>query len=293
MIARSHTFYVGLMVLVCLMWSISGIVTRTLERAERFEVTFWRSLFAAITVLVILLVQQRGRVVASIRSLGLPGVASSIMWSIMFTCFMLALTMTSTAKAFVVNALYPVFAALLGWLVLSVRPPGRTWIAMLIAVAGVVYMVWGGLDEGGTLGMIVALGVPVGGAVNVVLMRKYGKTVDLIPAVFVGAVLSALYTLPWALPFNATTYDIAALATLGVFQLGIPCALMVIVGRHLPPAEVALISLLEAVLAPLWTWIGVNEVPGRATLIGGAIALSAIFVNELVSYLQSRRSRPT
>ena len=210
------------------------------------------------------------------------------MWSMMFTCFMLALTQTSTANAFVANSLYPLFAALLGWFVLGTKPPTRTWLAMVAAVGGLTYMVWTSLGEG-MLGTLIALGVPIGGAINVVLMRKFGKSVDLIPAVCVGAVLSALYMLPLSLPFKATGYDIGALALLGVMQLGIPCALMVTAGKHLPPAEIALLSLLETILAPLWTWLGVNEIPTRATLIGGSIALAAIAVNETLAWIESKQ----
>jgi drug/metabolite transporter (DMT)-like permease len=285
---RSHAFYVGLMVLICFMWSISGIVTRTLQKAQTFEVTFWRSLFAAMTVFIILMFQKKGGAIQSVRALGKPGLLSSLMWSMMFTCFMLALTQTSTANAFVANSLYPLFAALLGWLFLGAMPPTRTWLAMIAAVGGLTYMVWAGLGDG-MLGTFIALGVPIGGAINVVLMRKFGKSVDLIPAVCVGAVLSALYMLPLSVPFKATSYDIGALALLGVVQLGIPCALMVIAGKHLPPAEMALLSLLETILAPLWTWLGVNEIPTQATLIGGGIALAAIAANETLAWRESKQ----
>ncbi len=288
--ARSHAFYVWLMVAICFLWSISGIVTRTLEKAQTFEVTFWRSLFAAITVFIILMFQNNGvpGALTKLRALGKPGLLSSVMWSMMFTCFMLALTQTSTANAFVANSLYPLFAALLGWLVLGTMPPTRTWLAMAAAVGGLTYMVWAGLGEG-MLGTFIALGVPIGGAINVVLMRKFGKSVDLIPAVCVGAVLSALYMLPFSFPFKATPYDVGALALLGVVQLGIPCALMVIAGKHLPPAEMALLSLLETLLAPLWTWLGVNEIPSQATLIGGGIALAAIALNETLAWMESKQ----
>lgn len=279
------------MVLVCLLWSLSGIVTRSLQAAKTFEVTFWRSLFAALTVAVILVLQRGGLrgALAAVRGLRRVGFASSLCWAAMFTCFMLALTQTSTANTFVVNALYPVFAAGLAWVVLGARVPMRTWVAMFAAIAGLVYMVSASLGEG-VLGIFIALGVPIGASINVVLIKRYGAHVDLIPAVLVGALLSALVVLPLSVPFKATGFDVSALALLGVVQLGLPCALMVVVARHLPPAEVALLSLLEAVLAPLWTWIGVNEVPSFATLVGGGIAFAAITVNETLAYLEARKS---
>ena len=58
-----------------------------------------------------------------------------------------------------------------------------------------------------------------------------------------------------------------------MFQLALPCTLLVIASRYLPAAEVALLTLLEAVLGPLWAWLGVGETPGAATLAGGGIVL--------------------
>ena len=81
-----------------------------------------------------------------------------------------------------------------------------------------------------------------------------------------------------------------------MFQLALPCMMLVVASRYLPPAEVALLTLLEAVLGPLWAWIGVGETPGRATLVGGAIVLAAIAGNELIALYgpaKFRRARAT
>ncbi len=269
-----------MMVLCCAMWSMAGIVTRSLEQAQGFEVTFWRSLFAGIFVAVILSIQERGHPFARLRASGWAGIVSGCMWAVMFTCFMLALTRTTVANTLIVNALYPVFAALLAWLVLHERPPARTLWAIAIAITGLAYMVWGGLGDG-LVGMLIALGVPVAAAINVVLLRKVGRSVDLIPAVLIGGIVSAASVWPFVGSVQATSKDIALLAFLGLFQLAIPCAILVVISRHLKAAEVALLSLVEVVLGPIWAWIGVGETPAQATLVGGGIALAAIALNEL------------
>jgi drug/metabolite transporter (DMT)-like permease len=279
-VQRSHSFYVWLMVLCCVLWSVAGVVTRLLERAQGVEITFWRSLFAGLSVAVILSVQERGHPFARLRASGWAGVLSGAMWAVMFTCFMLALARTSVANTLIVNALYPVFAALLGWAVLRERPAQSTLWAIAIAIAGLAYMVWGGLGDG-VVGMLIALGVPVAAAINVVLLRKVGRSVDLIPAVLIGGLLSAAVLWPFVGAVQATPKDIALLAGLGLFQLAIPCAMVVVISRHLKAAEVALLTLLEAVLGPIWAWMGVGETPATATLIGGGIALAAIALNEL------------
>jgi len=95
--------------------------------------------------------------------------------------------------------------------------------------------------------------------------------------------------LPLALPFHATPKDIALLGFLGVFQLALPCILLVMASRTLLAPEIALIGLLEVVLGPIWAWLGAGEVPAGATLSGGAIVLGALLLNEVVGF---RRAPP-
>ena len=77
------------------------------------------------------------------------------------------------------------------------------------------------------------------------------------------------------------------LALLGIFQLGLPCTMYVIASRSLLAPELALLSLLEVLLGPLWAWLGAGEVPGGSALAGGAIVLAALAANELAA-LRSR-----
>ncbi len=278
----THARAVALMVVANVLWSTAGLVARLLESTQSWEVTFWRSLFAAVSMAVILVWARGNEAWATVRASGWPGIVSGLMFCTMFTCFMLAVTRTTVANTLVVNSLYPVFAAILGWVVLGQRLASYTWIAIVAAVGGMVWMFAAGLGDG-LSGTLIAFGVPIAAAVNVVTLRKWGRLVDLAPAVLLGGLFSALLTLPFALPFRATAPDIAWLAGLGMFQLAVPCMMLVVASRHLPPAEVALLTLLEAVLGPLWAWIGVGETPARATLVGGAVVLAAIAGNELIA----------
>ena len=133
-------------------------------------------------------------------------------------------------------------------------------------MAGIVWMFAGGLSiESPTsvLGMLIAFGAPLASAINVVVLKKRGQSVDLIPAVFLGGLISAALMLPLATPFIAQPRDVLLLAVLGFFQLGLPCMLLVIAARHLAATEVALLALLEVLLGPLWAWLGCRRSAGR------------------------------
>ena len=87
--------------------------------------------------------------------------------------------------------------------------------------------------------------------------------------------------LPLIFPIQASGRDVMLLSLLGVFQLGLPCILMIVAARHLSPQETALLALLEVVFGPLWAWLGVGERPAAATLYGGGLILAALVANEL------------
>ena len=294
----AHGRAIILMVIAPTLWSIAGVVTRhlspELQAQGRFEITFWRSVFAAIFVGGFLLVRRD--FVGSLRRSGIAGLMSGAMWAVMFTCFMLALTLTSTANTLIVLAVGPLTTALLARAVLKAPIPPRTWAAIAIAMVGIGAMFADSLRieaRAAVLGMLIAFATPLAAAINVVILKKRGKSVDLIPAVFLGGTISAALVLPFAWPFMADARDIALLVLLGFFQLGLPCTLLVIAVRHLSATEVALLALLEVVLGPLWAWLGAGEVPASSALFGGALVLSALILNELVAARRASSARLT
>ena len=286
----THGRAVALMVLVTLMWSIAGVVTRHLESAQRFEVTFWRSLFTVASLLVILPFFQGRAVFATIRSGGRQFWLSGLCWGVMFTAFMLALTLTTVANVLVTMALGPLMTALLAWVFIGHRIPARTWLAIALAGVGIAWMYGGQMDLSSQLGgTLVALLVPLAGAANWTVVqhsRMHGHNIDLVPAVLVGAVMSALVTLPLAFPFSATPRDIGLLALLGLFQLAIPCTLSVRCAGVLKAPEIALLALLEVIFGIVLAWLGANEVPQASVLSGGLLIVSALALNEWIGWKQ-------
>jgi drug/metabolite transporter (DMT)-like permease len=266
------------MVAAPVLWSTAGVVTRHIERAGAFEQVFWRSLFAFLFVLFVLILKANPW--KAVRSAGWPGIASGVLWAVMFTAFMFALSLTTTANALVVMSVSPLLTAILARVFLSDAVPLRTWIAAGAATVGIAWMFSSSLDQH-FAGMAVAALIPVAAATNVVLLRASAARLDLVPAVMLGGAISCLVVLPFLPGFAATPRDIALLAFLGFFQLGLPCTLLVIASRTLPAPEIALLGLLEVVLGPLWVWLGAGETPAAATLAGGAVVLAALALNEL------------
>ena len=229
----------------------------------------------------------------AVHAAGLPGLISGAMWAVMFTAFLFALSLTSTAKTLVMMSVSPLLTALFARLVLSDPVPARTWLAAIAAAVGIAWMFAseiGGTHAHDVAGMLIALLVPIAAAANVVTLRASAARLDLVPAVMIGAALSCLLALPFVGSFSASARDVALLAFLGLFQLGLPCILLVFASRSLLAPEMALLGLLEVVLGPLWAWLGAGEVPARGTLVGGAVVLAALAANELTA-LKLRAAR--
>lgn len=277
------------MVAVALMWSTAGVVTRHLEFARSFEVTFWRALFTSVTLLVLLPALQGRAVWNKIRTAALPFWLSGLCWSVMFTAYMVALTMTSVGNVLVTMAIGPLVTALVARVTIGHSIAVRTWLAIFVAGAGIAFMFASQVTDGSVAGTLVALCVPLAGAANWTITQHshdQGNDVDLIPAVLVGALISTAVTLPLAWPVKASGHDILLLAGLGIGQLAIPCVLSVMCARVLKAPEMSLLALLEVIFGILLAWVGANEAPTASVLGGGSLVIGALVVNEWLGWRQ-------
>jgi drug/metabolite transporter (DMT)-like permease len=272
------------------LWSMAGVVTRHLEEARSFEVTFWRSFFTVVSLLIILPLWQGKGVWSRMPWRNRYFWLSGVCWSVMFTAFMVALTLTAVANVLITMAVGPLFTALFTRVFLRHQLPLRTWVAIVVAGIGIGWMYGTQLSLGDPnflVGSLVALCVPIAGAVQWTLAQKSqsdGHSLDLVPSVLLGAVFSTLLTLPLAMPFQASAHDVGLLAILGLFQLAIPCVLSVICVRVLKAPEASLLCLLEIVFGIALAWWGANEAPQMSVLLGGSLVLGALLMNQWLGW---------
>jgi drug/metabolite transporter (DMT)-like permease len=318
----THQRAVWLMVLATLFWSTAGVVTRQLQvTSNGFEITFWRSAFNAVALVIFFtLTQGAGNLWRALQKSDRVLWLSGICWGAMYVSFMVAITLTTVANVLITMALMPLFTALLARFFLRHQLPGRTWLAIAVTGLGMVWMyarASGGSHAMG-LGSLVALGVPLSASINWSLLQAHqasaqsaaalieegasGTAVvvkaltpdrDLRLAILIGAVLSALVTLPLAMPFHVNAHDVSWLAFLGVFQLAVPSTLLVMASRALSAPEVSLLALLEVIFGVLWAWWGAGEVPSADTLVGGALVLLALAGNEAWALREAIERRPS
>ncbi|HEU0335485.1 MAG TPA: DMT family transporter [Gaiellaceae bacterium] len=254
-------------------WSTAGLGQRELEVSPATQVA-GRALFAAAALLVVVWVTERGNVWGSFRAIGRWGVAATLFLAVSSGTFMLALNHTTVANVLFMQAAAPMMAALLGWWLLSEPVSSRTWAGMALAAVGVSLMVVGSVS-GGLLAFVLPF-VMTASFAAVIVIARHRREVSLMPATCASQVLLVVLVAPFASFASATRADWTILAALGICQIGLGLALLTVAARLIPPAEVALISLLEIVLGPLWVWLAYDEVPAATTLAGGAIVAVAV-----------------
>ena len=282
---RRHATGVALVLTAGVLLSLAGITLRHIESASGWQILFYRSLTFFVVVTLWLAVRYRARVVHAFVKTGRPGLVVALSLGLGSACYVFALLLTTVANALFIISCAPFVTAVLGWIVLRERVRPITWLAMTIALSGITLMFVNGIQSGRLLGNIVALGPPVSFAIMLVTLRRAGDR-DMIPAICLGGLVGTALGFAMSDTLVLSGHDLALCLFLGVAQYTGGFVLITLGARFLPAAEVALLSLAETVLAPIWVWIGVGEVPALLTLAGGAVVLSAV-VAQAVTGLRS------
>jgi drug/metabolite transporter (DMT)-like permease len=260
--------------LAAVAWSTAGLFQRELSVDVATQLA-GRALFAALGLLAYIGVTEHGRVVQAFRAIGRGGIAIVALLGASSASFLAALNYAPVANVLFFQALAPIIAAALGTM-LGEPVSRRTWLAMVVALAGVAVMV-GGPGGASPLGQVLSLFTAVSFAATLVITR-HRRDVSMAPATCLSQVIVFAAAAPFAHLAQVGTKDAALLATLGICQIGLGFVFLTIGGRLIPAGEVALITLLEIVLGPIWVWAFLSEQPAAATLVGGAIVLAAVLL---------------
>ena len=269
--------------------SANGLILRSMDSADGWQVIFYRSCFLAGALSVVFVVQSGWRVQAAIRELRAWALLGIVAIAAVNTCFIMSMTYTTVANTMFVLSAAPFFTALLGWLVLRETVERGVWVAMSVALTGIGVMLWDGLGAGTLLGNALAVLAALCFGTFVVVLRK-GRAVNMLPVVILGTMLGALnaaFMSGWAL--SISFHDIALLFVWGALLSGVVHAVFTWSSRHVPGAELTLLILIEFILSPVWVWLLAGEEPSRATLIGGVLVIASVASRALLSFRAQER----
>ena len=270
-VRRRGQVYVALAALV---WSSAGVLQRELSVDVATQVA-GRALFAVLALLTFVAVSERRGTMRAFAN-GRAELAVVVFGAIASGTFIVALNHTTVANVLFMQAAAPIAAAVIAWVGLREPVSRRTVLAMVVALGGVGLMVGG---PGGAHGLGLALSVVMTlSFALLVVITRYRRDISMAPAICLSQVLVFAVAAPFADPGSLGSRDLALLAALGIGQIGLGLVFLTLGAPLIPAAEVALITLLEIVLGPLWVWLAFSERPSTTTLLGGAIVVAAVLL---------------
>jgi len=281
-----------LVILAGVLWSTVGLGIRLIEDALVWQILLYRSFgLTALLYIVIRLRTGQNPLTLACKG-GWPTMIGGASLVAAYTGGIYAIQNTSVADAMLLFASAPFMTAVLAWIILGERVRAHTWIAILAACGGIGVMVSDSSGVSSISGNLAALFSALGFAVFTIALR-WGRNGEMLPAVFVSGLMAivvmGVICVVLGLPLVLTPRDGGIALCMGLFQVGAGLVLYTIGSKHVPAAELTLLSLAEVVLGPLWVWMFLGETISVATAIGGAILLAAIAFN---AALGMRRKPP-
>ena len=278
----SYVNGVILVLLAGVAWSSIGIGIRMIEDANVWQILFYRSIALASFLFCTITYRSGFRPVAVIRKSGLAGAIGGVGLVFAFAGGIYAIQTTTVANAMFLFASAPFLAAVFGWIILREDVRKATWIAIIFASIGIVIMVIDGISAGQVAGNLSAILSALGFAVFTIALR-WGKLEDMLPAVFLAGIFAiitaAVICQVKGYGFSVPRNDILIALSMGIFQVGLGLTIFTIGSKVVPAAELALLSMTEVLLAPIWVWFFLGETASFYTLFGGLILMLAIAGN--------------
>ena len=268
---------------VCL--SFGGLIVKSFEGANLWQILFWRQTFFAIIVALYLIVTYKKNFFKSFYNFGLSGFIGGIFLGIGFVAYVFSMYTTTVANTNFIITTETIFLAVFGYFFLKEKIDLITFIAIILGMSGVLLIVGSSLSIQSSeqfIGNIVAFIMPVSFAILVIIIRKY-PNVDMVPAQFIAGVFAAIIGYVIAGKLSISLHDLLLASLAGFFQIGFGFIFITIGSQTTPSAVVGVLMLTEAVFGPLWAWLFINEIPPSSVLLGGGIIIFSILFQTFFS----------
>ena len=259
----------------CLSWG--GLIVRSFEQANVWEILFLRSFFFLLGLIIFLLLTYKKNTLKIIKKSGLPGLFAGFVLSFSFVAFVVAMTNTSVANVVFIISTQTMFLAIFGFFYLKEKVSLIGSSSIFLAMSGILIMVGDSISAGSLFGNLVALVIPINFAIYVMIIRK-NSNLDMVPAMLYSGIFSLIYGAILSKSFEFSSHDLFMGFLLGVPQLALGFICITIGSRTTASATVGLLMLMETLCGPLWVWLFLNEIPPISVFIGGAVIISAIIL---------------
>ena len=260
--------------------SFGGVIVKSFEGANLWQILFWRQAFFAVIVALYLILIYKKNFFKSFYNSGLSGFIAGFVLSIGFTAYVFSMYSTTVANVNFIITTETIFLAVLGYFFLKEKINIITFISIIVGMAGVLLILGSSLSIQSNeqfIGNIVAFLTPISFVILVIIIRK-SPNVDMVPAQFIAGVFTVIFAYFIVEKLSISPHDLFLALLAGFFQIGFGFILITIGSQTTPSAVVGVLMLTESVFGPLWAWLFINEIPPFTVLIGGGGIIFSILL---------------
>ncbi|MDP6393260.1 MAG: DMT family transporter [Arenicellales bacterium] len=273
-----------------LLISVNGLIIRSIESANEWQIILYRQLFFVPALLLVLAYQYRTRLPGLFCQVGWAGLGAAVSLGLANPIFIVAMSHTTVANALFTISSAPLITAVLARVFLKEKITRPTFIAVLIAMSGIAVMVGDGFISGAVFGNLLALLCAFFFSIFVICLR-IGKDRNMLPASVLGGILAGLIGLIGSgFDMQVSARDISICFLWGAVIVTTVHYFFTLGSRYVAGTEIMLITLIEFTLGPVWVWMVFGETPTRMALFGGIMVLSAVAYRAVTLLYQERRS---
>ena len=277
-----------------LFWSFGPLVIRYVDQPELFpwQYLFTRGLIIFIILNFYLYLNEGTRFVKNYLRIGLSGMVGSVGLASAMMSFIWSITHTSVAITLLCLAAMPLITALLGFIFLKEKISINTWISIVVAAIGIYIMAMNDQKIDNTTGLVFGLTSAFGFSIFSISLR-WRKETPQFTTVSLAGLICALFAFYIIIQSNSSLFSSSKNEMLFSLHGTLVCIGLILysVGsKHLPAAELTLLSLTEVIGGIFWVWLplfGINEVPSTNTIIGGFL----IFISLIYYSLLTKNNR--
>ena len=257
--------------------SSGGTIFRSFEMADPWAIYFWRSVFFTPAVLLFVYLTNQSQFTQKFKSLGWVGIICAALYATGSGAYMFALKYTTVANVVFIISIQTFFLAVMGYFFLKEKINFSTMIAIILAATGLYVMIGTKISGGSALGNAFAFVIPVAFTLVVTIIRKFNH-IDMVPAVAVSGIFALVVGFIFSGSIAITVHDLILVFFFGALQYAPGFICLTLGSRKTPAAKIGIFTFTEALAAPIWAWMFINEIPPLGVFIGGGIIFLAILL---------------
>ena len=291
---KDEKIAIPIVLIAGLFWSFGPLVIRYVDQPELFP---WQYLFARGLIIFIILnfylyLNEGTRFVKNYLRIGLSGIVGSVGLASAMMSFIWSITHTSVAITLLCLAAMPLITALLGFIFLKEKISINTWISIIVAAIGIYIMAMNDQKIDNTTGLVFGLTSAFGFSIFSISLR-WRKETPQFTTVSLAGLICVLVSFYIIIQSNSSLFSSSKNEMLFSLHGTLVCIGLILYSigsKHLPAAELTLLSLTEIIGGIFWVWLplfGINEVPSTNTIIGGFL----IFISLIYYSLLTKNNR--